>query len=330
MATIRKRGNRWQCIVKRQGHPTHAQSFELKKDAEKWGRQQERLIDTGEWSDRIPVNQTTLKELLERYSLEISPTKRGKEIELIRLRRFMKSSLAKLPLSSISSQRVALWRDERLTEVSSATVLRELQLLGHVFSVAGKEWNLAIQGNPVGLIRKPVSGKARDRVLTDDERIRLLESCQQCRNPWIKPIVIFALETASRRGEILALTWGAVNLDRGFATLSVTKTGEPRKVPLSPACITMLRALERSPDGRVFPVTIETLKQAYQRAVLRAGITNFTFHDLRHDALTRLAKLGLSVLELRAISGHATANMLQRYVSIDASDLAMKIAGASI
>lgn len=86
--------------------------------------------------------------------------------------------------------------------------------------------------------------------------------------------------------------------------------------------------LQRIPYPRhdfVFPVTTETLKQAYERAVKRAGITDFTFHDLRHDALTRLAKLGLNILELRAISGHTTANMLQRYVSIDASDFARKV-----
>jgi integrase len=70
---------------------------------------------------------------------------------------------------------------------------------------------------------------------------------------------------------------------------------------------------------------MEAVKQAYERAIGRAGITNFTFHDLRHDALTRLAKQGLSVLELRAISGHTTANMLQRYVSIDPGELAMKL-----
>jgi integrase len=88
----------------------------------------------------------------------------------------------------------------------------------------------------------------------------------------------------------------------------------------------MLKTLPRSIDGHVFPITIETIKQAYQRAVRRAGISDFTFHDLRHDALTRLANMGFNVLELRAISGHTTANMLQRYVSINANDLAGKLA----
>ena len=130
---------------------------------------------------------------------------------------------------------------------------------------------------------------------------------------------------AARRGEILALSWNDVDLPHRTATLQVTKAGQPRRIPLSGTCIAMLDALPRSLDGRVFPVSMEAVKQAYERAVVRAGIANFTFHDLRHDALTRLAKQGLSILELRAISGHTTANMLQRYVSIDAGELAMKL-----
>jgi integrase len=87
----------------------------------------------------------------------------------------------------------------------------------------------------------------------------------------------------------------------------------------------MLRQLPRSLDGRVFALSVETFRQAYLRAVKRAGLEDWTFHDCRHDALTRLAKQGLSILELRAISGHATANQLQSYVSIDPSELARKL-----
>jgi integrase len=137
--------------------------------------------------------------------------------------------------------------------------------------------------------------------------------------------VVFALETAARRGELLALRWIDVDLVHRTATLQVTKAGQPRRIPLSAAGVSMLDSLPRSLDGRVFPVSMEALKQAYEKAVARARIANFTFHDLRHNALTRLAKQGLSVLELRSISGHTTANMLQRYVSIDASELAIKL-----
>ncbi|MBF5011480.1 integrase [Burkholderia pseudomultivorans] len=325
MATIRQRADRWQAIIKRKGYPVQSKTFTLKKDAEKWARQQERLIDAGQWIDSPQDRQTTLGELLDRYAKEVSSGKRGTRAESYRIESFKKLSLAKHALSVITPQMVAAWRDARLGEVSSGTALRELQLLGHVFSVAIREWGVQLPSNPVSLIRKPRSGKARDRVLTTSERTALISACSQCHNPWIKPVVIFALETAARRGEILALTWQDVDLARRTATLQITKAGQPRRIPLSATCVTMLEALPRSLDGRVFPVSIETVKQAYERAVARAGITNFTFHDLRHDALTRLAKQGLSILELRAISGHATANMLQRYVSIDAGELAMKL-----
>lgn len=324
MATIRPMRDKWQAIVRRKGYPSQAKTFDLKKDAEKWARQQERLIDAGQWVDRTEAEQTTLSALLDRYQREVSNTKRGKDAEQYRIEQFKRSSLAKYSPAAITSQLVAEWRDNRLKEVQSGTVLRELQLLGHLFTVAIQEWGIALHSNPVALVRKPTPGKARERVLTDNQRSALVVACGQCANPWVKPVVIFALETATRRGELLNLTWGDVDLERATAKVS-GKTGS-RTIPLSPACISMLRGLPRSLDGRVFPVTIETLKQAYERAVKRAGIADFTFHDLRHDALTRLAKLGFNVLELRAISGHTTANMLQRYVSIDAGDLAGKLA----
>lgn len=327
MATIRQRNDRWQVIVKRKGYPTQSKTFDLRKDADKWARQQERSMDAGQWQDHTEAQQTTLLELLTRYGEEVSKEKRGADAEAYRIEQFKRSKLAQYAPAAITSRLIAEWRDGRLKKVSPGTVLRELQLLGHVFAVAIREWGIALNGNPVSLVRKPAPSKARDRVLTDAEREALLGACAECRSPWIKPIVVFALETATRRGEILSLTWANVSLETCTALVS-GKTGA-RKVPLSPACLEALRALPRSLDGRVFPVTVETLKQAYERAVVRADIEDFTFHDLRHDALTRLAGLGFNILELRAISGHATANMLQRYVSIDAGDLARKLAEAS-
>ena len=312
MATIRQRGNRWQCIIKRKGHPLLSSTFELKKDAEKWGRLQERLIDAGQWADRTEAEQTSLGDLLKRYAEEVSITKRGAEVEGIRISALIRTSLARYAVAAITGKILASWRDQRLAVVTGSTVTRELQLLGHVFTVAIREWGFALHNNPVSLIRKPATNIPRDRVLNNDQRQALIEACGQCRNHWIKPMTVFALETGARRGEILSLRWGDMDLTRRIAKVC-GKAGS-RTIPLSPDCITMLQTLPRNIDGVVFPVTIQTLKQAYERAVSRAGINNFTFHDLRHDALTRLAKLGLSVLELRAISGHATATMLQRYV----------------
>lgn len=326
MATFRERQGRWQAIVKRSGYPTISKSFGLFKDAQRWARKQERQMDCGEWLDQSEARNTLLKELLSRYAQEVSRGKRGFTTERYRLERLKLSSLGKLSVAAISPQTLAKWRDQRLAEVSSGTVLREVQLLGHVFSVAIRDWGLPLPANPVAMMRKPSPGKPRDRVLNDRERSALLLALDSCRNPWVKPAVVFALETAARRGEILSLRWEQVNLER--ATTKVDGKTGPRVIPLTPACIALLSSLPRSIDGRVFPLTADALKQAYERSVERAKLVDLTFHDLRHDALTRLAKIGLSVLELRAISGHTSANMLQRYVSIDPADLALKLAGS--
>lgn len=324
MATIRERSGRWQAIVKRKGYPQQTKSFELRKDAEKWARHVERQMDAGQWLDRTEAEQTTVGEMLVRYGREITPGKRGAAKERYRLEAFRRSTLAKYSPAAVTGQSVAAWRDERLREVSPATALRELVLLGHVFTVAIKEWGFNLpNGNPVERVRKPTPSKPRDRVLTDDEREALLLTVSQCKSLWIKPVVTFALETAARRGEILALKWGDVDFEHCTAKVD-GKTGA-RVIPLSSSCLAMLQTLPRSLDGRVFPVSVETLRQAYERAVVRAGIANLTFHDLRHDALTRLARMGLNILELRAISGHTTANQLQTYVQVKASDLARKI-----
>jgi integrase len=327
MATIRQRGSSWQVIVKRKGFPLLSNTFILKKDAEVWGRQQERLIDTGLWADSAPATQTTLTDLLDRYQAEVTSLKRGAVFEFSRIRTIKRHTFVKYSIASITSQQIARWRDERLKMVSGSTVAKELGLLHHVFSVAIKEWGLILPSNPVGFVRKPPQPQARDRILNSAQRTALIKACDNCRNTWITPVVLFALETGARRGEILGLKWADVDFQNCTAKLD-GKTGF-RNIPLSPACLSMLKSIPRSLTGAVFPVTVETLKQAYQRAVQRAGINDFTFHDLRHDALTKLSKQGLTVLELRAISGHKSADMLQRYVSISASELAVKLAAFS-
>jgi len=185
VATIRQRCNRWQCIIKRKGYPLLSNTFDLKKDAEKWARQQESAIDAGQWIDRKEAEQTTLEELLKRYSKEVSISKRGKDAEDVRIEQFKKSNLAKYSVASITRQMIAEWRDNRLKEVSGSTVSRDLTLLSHVFSVAIREWGIALHSNPVSLVRKPPAGKPRDRILTTVQRVALVTASRQCQNPWV-------------------------------------------------------------------------------------------------------------------------------------------------
>ncbi|MCA9250980.1 MAG: site-specific integrase [Phycisphaerales bacterium] len=192
--------------------------------------------------------------------------------------------------------------------------------------------------NPVLLMRRPAPARARNRRLVGGEEARLLNALDSggqdakgrflpgTRNPWIKPIVQLMIETAMRRGEILGMCWEHVDLKARTVFLPDTKNGDSRTVPLSPAAITIVANLPRSISGRIFPISANAFKKAFNRARTMAGIKDLRAHDLRHEAASRLAEHLDNILELSAVTGHRDVRMLKRYYHPDASKLADKIA----
>ena len=175
------------------------------------------------------------------------------------------------------------------------------------------------------LVRSPQGAKPRDRRLVGDEAQRLLSACADAHNPFLLRIVKLAIETAMRQGEIVSLDWKHVDLNKPSAYLPETKNGESRGVPLSTTAVATIRALPRSTSGKLFPgVTTEAVKRAFMRACARAEIEDFHFHDLRHEATSRLFEKGLNPLEVASITGHKTLQMLKRYTRLRAEDLAKK------
>lgn len=186
--------------------------------------------------------------------------------------------------------------------------------------------------NPVHDIKLPQHGNARTRRLeigdheagTKEER--LLQACRNARNPYLLPIVQLALETAMRRGELLNLKWEHIDLDSKIAFLPDTKNGESRTVPLSSIAVSVLRKLPRSKHPNVFRgMTAEAIKRSYMRALRRAEIEGLRFHDLRHEATTRLFEKGLNIMEVASITGHKDLAMLRRHTHLKAEDLAKKL-----
>jgi integrase len=326
MATFRKRGPyQWQAQVRKKGHPLQTKTFETRAAAETWARAIEVEMDQGVFVSRAEAESTTLKELLDRYLAEITPGKKGAAPEATRIRAFMRHPLTQRFVADIHGMDIARFRDERLRKVSSPTVKRDLSILGHLFEVARREWGIHVH-NPVRDIKLPVSGKARDRRLQPGEETRLLKACIEARNPWLEPIVRLALETAMRQSELVGLRWKHVDLARRIVHLPETKNGESRTVPLSTAAIYVLNPLPRSFNGQVFPsVTSEAIKRSYIRARRRAGIEDLRFHDLRHEATTRLFEKGLNIMEVASITGHKDLRMLRRYTHLKAEDLAKKL-----
>lgn len=326
MASISYRNNRWQVRVRRKGHPTETRSFGTRQDAERWARGLEADMDRGAYVPQGEAQRITLGDLIERYLTEVTPTLKGAKEDTIRLRAMMRHSMCKLVLTEVTPTKIAKFRDERLQQVSTSTVIRDLACLSAIISHARREWSINIE-NPVSRVRKPSAPVGRDRVLSSAEEAQLLEALRPTgrRSPWLHPLVVLALETAMRRGELLGLRWQDVNLVKRTATLHDTKNGEDRVVPLSSRAVEVLQALPRSISGHVIPMTPFAACAAFDRATDRAKIDGLRFHDLRHTAITRMAEKLPNVIELAAVSGHKSLRMLQRYYHPRAEDLAHKL-----
>ncbi len=338
MATIRVRGGRWEAQIRRYGWPTQTKHFNKKRDADAWAADVESRLARGIVQDRRRVETTLFRDLLIRYRDEVTPSKKGAEAERARLAAFLRTDLARLSLDRLQPEMFSQWRDRRMSSVSGSTVNRELNLLSVVINTARKDWGFSLD-NPISLIRRPAENRARRRRLSIDEEQRLLTELAPAtrgpdglfrkggtRNAWARALVVLALETAMRRSELLALRWDDVFSEDAYVRLHDSKNGEPRDVPLSCHAVETLQTILRlERDPRVFPMTAEAFKQVFERAVSRAGIVGLRFHDLRHEATSRLAMRLSNVLELGAVTGHKTLRMLARYYHPRASDLARKL-----
>ena len=325
MATFRKRpgpGGRaaWQAQIIRRGHDRQYKTFDTKAEAEAWARQIESEMDRGVFVSRAEAEGTTLAEVLARYAREIVSGKKSKgEISIVRW--WAASALGGRSMASIRGKDVAdTIKIKEAAGASPKTLLIYLATLRHMFNIAAREWGMESLRNPVDLVRKPKLPSGRDRRLVGDELPRLLAAAQVYGGE-IGALITWAIETAMRRGEIAAMRWD--HLDRLARVLLIpeTKTGTPRRVPLSTAALAVLDGLPRRLDGRVWGMRPDSISQAFERVCKAAGIKGLTFHDLRHEATSRLFEKGLNPMEVAAITGHKTLQMLKRYTHLRAEDL---------
>ena len=326
MASFRYRSDRWQARVRRNGYPDETKSFKTRLEAEKWARSVETDMDRGQFASIDEAQRSTLGDLIKRYLSEVTPQMKGASEDTIRLKAIMRKPIARWSMANLSAARIAGYRDERLKEVSSGTVIRELAYLSAIINHARREWGINVL-NPVQMVRTPQSPQARSRVLTDEEVSMLLVALEPTgrRSHWTKPIVQLALATAMRRGELLSLSWEHIDLLNRTAFLPDTKNGESRTIPLSSTAAQVLEGLPRHISGTVFPVKYFTLDAAFKRACKRAGLDDVRFHDLRRTAITRMAEKLPNVIELAAVSGHKSLMMLKRYYQPKPEFLALKL-----
>ena len=312
MAPIRKRNGLWQAQVRSRKIGSTSKSFHKKADAVAWAKIQEALMQTGRWEKHDQRN-ITVRDLMENYLNKVTPTKRGADPETRRLNRLLtEHSLMTLKLDEIEPHHFATFRDQRI-ENGNRACQYDLVLLRHAWNIARIEWGWSLRENPISLIRMPKNNPPRERRLKEGEFDLLKAAASKSRSWYVWPVVVLAIETAMRRGEILGLRWEHIDLEQRTAFLPMTKNGRSRQVPLSKAAIEQLSKVPRDTE-RPFPVTDVAMRQAWDRLRVRAGIDDLTFHDLRHEAISRMFDDGMKIHEVIAVSGHRTASQLFRYV----------------
>lgn len=277
-----------------------------------------------------------LRQALLTYQTKVSILKKGYQQERYRIEQICRSFLGDKVVREITSVDIATYRDMRLQDLnpktlkvlSPATVRLEMSLLSNFFDIARIEWGLC-DDNPVKKVRKPKPPPGRDRRLTPREDRLILRYAYGHSNPELYSIVVLALETAMRQGEILGLAWEHVNLKSRVAHLPATKNGTKRDVPLSIKARDALVRLGVKPNGKVFRYTKEGIKSTWRFMMIKLGIEDLHFHDLRHEACSRLFEIGtLDVMEVAAISGHKSLAMLKRYTHLKAQRLVRKLEGS--
>lgn len=324
MASIVKRGSKWRASVSVNGARSTA-TFRTKTEARLWASETE-----AELASRDAGVSTThvLGDVFQRYAEEVSEHKKGSRWEIIRLAKMGRDPIAKIKLIDLRREDVERWMSARLKDVKSSSVNRELNLLSHCLTQA-RRWRLMSQ-NPMQDLKRPKDPPPRDRRISAEEEERLLVALGfvdglpvTTKQHRIAIAFLFALETAMRAGEICAISPAQVDIDSRVVTLLETKNGTPRKVPLSSEAVRLLRMLKPWGDT-VFGLSSQSLSTMMRTAIVRAGIEGLTFHDTRHEAITRLATK-IEVLDLARMVGHKDIKQLMVYYNKSAEEIAIQL-----
>lgn len=312
--------------IRIKGHPPVTASFRRKTDALKHATSVEADIMAGRYKMVVEAKRHTFGELCDEYIKQVLP-QQPKSADKKRLHiEYWRGKFGPLWLADVTPAAIVKCRNELLAgqtirkrQRTPATVVRYLATLSHVFSIAMRDWQW-VDDNPLRKITKPREPRGRERFLSDIERERLLAACRSSKSDVLYTVVVVAISTGMRRGEIMNLNWDDIDLQRGTILLKETKNGSSRCVPLSGHArelLTRLSKVRRIDTRLVFPNKYGTspieLKRPWDAALLTAGLEDFRFHDLRHTAASYLAMNGATTVEIAAVLGHKTLDMVRRY-----------------
>jgi integrase len=342
MASITKYKDGWRVFVAVDGK-RKTKTFPTKREAAAWASAEERAIR--ENKTKPEAERHTVRDMLTRYSKEVTPKKKGWRPERLRIAAFVRDfpMLADKRLADINTPDLAAWRDARLAgffgpdgkkvaPVSSASVLRDMSWLSNAFKIARDEWHW-IEHKPFDGLRMPHKPAPRDRRVSPVEVKRICRrlgyvtgKAPATKQQEVALAFLVGLRSAMRAGEILSLGKGNLDLTRRVATVAHKTqhlTGKPRHVPLTRHAIRLLRSV--ASRDRCFTLSATTLDALFRKARDQLLIEGLHFHDTRAEALTRLARR-VDVMTLAKISGHKDLSILQNtYYRETAEEIAARL-----
>lgn len=343
MATIESRSNSDGTIshhvkIRLKGYLPQNASFARKTDAKRWAQNTEAAIREGRYFKTSPAKLYTLADAIDRYVKEVMPYKLGSHAQYFQLE-WWKVELGYLCLADLTPALIGEYRNKLTNKPitpkqkynakqlppkkrSPSTVIRYLAALSHVLSVAVLEWQWLLE-NPVSKVKKPKEPRGRVRFLSDTERETLLDFCRKSEHLFLYTIVVLAISTGMRRGEIMSLRWSQVDLKLQKITLHKTKNGDRRSIPIVSHAYEQLLKLNKLrliSSDLLFPgksgIRPLEINRPWYTALSKANIEDFRFHDLRHCTASYLAMNGATLIEIAAVLGHKTLNMVKRYAHI--------------
>jgi len=324
MAAIKQlsSGN-WNVEIRIKGSKAICKTFKTKVEAEQFANTNEQEIRTRLKGKTILGLQFVLDTYRERVLINHDGSFRGSYHHTGFLGRSLIKYFGDVTLDTIKSSRIASFREKRLRGdgMSESTTRKEMELLQRLFKFADIELGIELK-NPVNKVKKPSGAKIREVIIDNKQLEHILSKVPSKYHDYFRLLI----ETACRRSELLHLKTSWVDLNRRVICLpaEITKTGFSREVPLSKASIQILEPLIGHGRKELFRWKGETITQCFVRAAKRLGYKDIVVHTLRHSCLSYYGRLGFSVFQLRAISGHRSVRMLERYVKVDS----MSVLGA--
>lgn len=331
MASIEQRTNSkgevsYRAKVRLKGHPPQSATFKRKTDAKNWITDTESAIRNGRYFQNSKAKKHTLGELVDRYIENVLPDKSSSKIFLKNQEfqlKWWKSQIGDYALSDITASKISALKDKLVEEKNRPTTAnRYLAALSHCFNVAINEWEWT-NDNPVRKVKKVKESSGVVRYLSDEERKRLLSICKELDHT-LYILVVTALSTGARRGELINAKWQDLDFKKETLVIYETKNREIKLLPIKGLTLELLKeAYNQKPKDidYIFP-SIKGLNKPkdieaiWRKALKQAEIEDFRFHDLRHSAASYLAMNGASLAEIAEVLGHKTLAMVKRYAHL--------------